>query len=532
MVTLRQIAVALRAGAFGSSASGNAASMFALALAPILAATGAAVDYSMLASQKSRLQAAADAAALAVAAAPPDAPGLRMQLARKVVLGNFDTGGAASSVDVAFTEPQPGFYRVDASAQAPMTFMQIFGISQATIHASAQSQTASGGGTVEVAMAVDVSGSMRATDMGGGAMRIDILKQVANTMVDTLSARLPSSRLKFATIPFNTNVNIGRTNTAYVTGNNHPLFTGTSWAGCVLERSPPNHLSTGYDGSASPATGKFRAFIAPPEPDSFSASAGSCVNRSNGTNTGYFHVQETDPTFPMGPMTNGPNFNCVRHVMQPLTNSVTDVKSKINSLSAEGNWGTIVTPGLMWALRALTPDAPFPGAAPFSSSNKKVIIALTDGEQVTDSPNYVGAPFPTCTTNVNTVTPYSFNPADIGLTGRTLTQGPADIFNAYGYIRDSDPFNINPTNSTQVDAYLDTMLLQACDLAKSKPNVEIFTIAVSNRAGPDTRAYTTMSRCASDDAHFFYAPDHAALATAFDGIANRVAPMSRVRLTR
>jgi Flp pilus assembly protein TadG len=403
---------------FAADRGGNVATLFALGLVPVIAAAGAALDYAELARQKARLQTAVDAAALAVAAARAESSSQRTDLALRTTRANYVALGGSGAVNVTFSEPQPGFYKVDGAASAPLPFMQLFGMRQATVHASAQSQSEAGGGTVEVAMAVDVSGSMRAPDMGG-MTRIDTLKQVANNLVDTLAARVPSSQLKFATIPFTTNVNIGRGNTAYVEGANHALFTGTSWAGCVFERAPPNHFSTGYDGSGSPATGKFRAFIAPPEPDQGSGYA--CANPSNGTNAGYASIQETNPLYgPYSAETNGPNFHCVRHAIQPLTSSVADVKAKIDSLTAESNWGTIVTPALVWALRALTPNAPFPGAAPFSPNNKKVIIALTDGAQVTDTSNRDPSFSSTCAPRQNSATPYRFAPGDLGLAGRTL----------------------------------------------------------------------------------------------------------------
>lgn len=530
-MTLRQFSVTKHLNGFAVDRSGNVASLFAVALVPILAAAGAALDYADLARNKSRLQSSVDAAALAVAAARLDGQNQRVDLARKTALANFATAGGSGAVVVTLSEPQPGNYKVDGSAHVPLTFARLVGIGRSTVHASAQSQSEAGGGTVEVAMAVDVSGSMRHSDMSGMA-RIDTLKQVANTLVDTLSARVPASQLKFATIPFTTNVNIGRGNTAYVDGANHALFTGTSWAGCVFERAPPNHLSTGYDGSGSPATGKFRAFIAPPEPDQGSGYA--CINPSNGTNAGYASIQETNPSGgPYSAETNGPNFHCVRHALQPLTSSVADVKAKIDSLTAEPNWGTIVTPGLVWALRALTPNAPFPGAAPFSPNNKKVIIALTDGAQVTDTGNRDAASSSTCAPRQNSASPYRFAPGDLGLAGRTLeTNGPRDVFNGYGYLFDSDPFGRNYLNADAVDSHLDELLIQACAQARSQTNVEIFTIAVSPYAGPGTRAHTALSQCASDSNHFFYAPDATAMAAAFESIATQVAPRSRVRLTR
>ncbi len=55
-----------RLGAFRSEQDGNVATMFALAIIPIIGFTGAAIDYSRASSVRAAMQAALDATALAM----------------------------------------------------------------------------------------------------------------------------------------------------------------------------------------------------------------------------------------------------------------------------------------------------------------------------------------------------------------------------------------------------------------------------------------------------------------------------------
>lgn len=309
------------------------------------------------------------------------------------------------------------------------------------------------------------------------------------------------------------NVNIGTTNTSYVSDVNHSLFAGTSWAGCVLERAPPNHITTNY----SPGM-KWQAYINPPE-----TSNSACVNRGNGTNAGYGQV---DPNIPgsYSALTKGPNYNCVRHPMRALSSDANTVKSQIDTLTAEFNDGTILSPGVTWAARLLTPDAPFPGADPFSAGVKKILVMLTDGAQTTEKRGT------DCNDTTNGWgTPYSFDPSRFKLAGRAVgPRGPRDFFGPYGYLYDSDPLGYGYTSYSQVDSSLDRLAISTCDYVKGL-GIEIFSVAVSASAGPGTSVYDTLRNCASDPQHFFHATDEAGMRAAFATIAREGAKFARTK---
>jgi Flp pilus assembly protein TadG len=73
MTILRQIGTILRhkTGQFVQNRDGNVAMLFGLALLPIMATTGAAIDYSRASDARTQLQNAIDSTALAVAKTSP-----------------------------------------------------------------------------------------------------------------------------------------------------------------------------------------------------------------------------------------------------------------------------------------------------------------------------------------------------------------------------------------------------------------------------------------------------------------------------
>jgi hypothetical protein len=216
--------------------------------------------------------------------------------------------------------------------------------------------------------------------------------------------------------------------------------------------------------------------------------------------------------------------------MMPLTNKYADIKSKIASLTAEYNMGTIIAPGIAWATRLLSPGEPFTEGAAFSPKVHKFMVVLTDGELTTEGEYNVQWG---CNSRVNPIETYAFDPATAGQKGKTVgPNGPLDAFSAYGYVLDSDPFGTGAGDWSSVSDDLAMVSLDACKKAKATGGdtpIEVFTIAVSNGAGPGTRVYDLLKTCASSEANFFYAADQTGLADAFAAITKQI---SKVRLTR
>lgn len=289
----------------------------------------------------------------------------------------------------------------------------------------------------------------------------------------------------------------------------------------MLERRGNYRYLDTYRPGATDGSGKWMAYVSPPDPNLNSL----CTNPSNGEDTGYARIDINSPGV-FSVQTAGPNYNCVRHAITPLTDDPDDARNAIDDLSAQSNMGTIIAPGVSWGMRTLTKSAPFTEADNAGPNVRKIMVVITDGELTTEAEYNTRA---ACDTDTNSVTPYAFNPADFGLDGDPLaTHGAKDEFSPYGYIFDSDPFGTNPATWADVGDDLIRISLEACDEAK-KEKIEVFTIAASSGAGPGTKVYDLLKTCASSEDKFFYASDEASLDAAFKAIADEVIS---VRLTK
>jgi Flp pilus assembly protein TadG len=117
--------------AFARDQNGAVAIIFGICLLPVLAAVGAATDYSFAAFRKNTLQKTADAAALA-GAVLPEAPTAEAEAAAKAFfLGNdpLDVTPAVSATAEAVT--------VSATYSQPTFIMHVLGTSQTTVSALA-----------------------------------------------------------------------------------------------------------------------------------------------------------------------------------------------------------------------------------------------------------------------------------------------------------------------------------------------------------------------------------------------------------
>ena len=385
---------------------GAVAIMFGLCFVAIIGISGLALDYSRATTERENLQSATDAAVQAAAVMPGTAVE-REKVFNDVLSAHLTSNATLYAVQKAVSI-DPSTNKVTATVRAKIKTSVMAAVGFNTMDLAVDSEMLGGKVDVEFALALDVSGLMNAL-MPSGETRLKSMKDAVNTMVDTVKANISgTSSAKYSIVPFTMNVNIGTANAAYLEGTNHALFSGTQWAGCVTERAPPHHISNEYNGSANSPKGKWQAYINPPEPNS----GPGCAVPSNGTNSGYQTVASYSTSSYVG-LTQGPNFNCVRHPIMTLTSDGDAIKAKVNQLTAEWNNGTIVAPGVSWGLRLLTPDAPFPGARPFSSGVRKVLVVLTDGEQTTEWGSSQ------CKAATNTSTEFKYDPDQFKLGGRS-----------------------------------------------------------------------------------------------------------------
>ncbi len=487
-----------------SNRSGSVSVLFAAVLVVLIFGIGIAVDFGRASAEKSRLQGALDAAVLASANELVD-DAERESVFKSNFKANYQKKYAQKIQKLKLKIDKSGKVTGRAVVRVPTTFTSILNIE--TLKVAATSVAKRGSYDIEIVLVLDVSGSMR-HKLSSGDIRIDALKDAAKKLVNIISSNKKSDqKVMYSIVPFTMNVNVGKQNISFVKNTNHSLFKGTSWAGCVLARKAPDDVLD--------TPGDWHAYIWPPEPNKMNY----CQNPSNGTNDGYASVEEIGKYGTYSPFTKGPNYNCVRHSIMPLTESAGDTIGKIEGLTSEWNMGTIIAPGVTWGLRVLSPNAPFQEGANFNHKTRKIMVVLTDGELTTEKGYW------NCPSDINTSTTYSFDPKKFELSGQTLSnRGPADSFSPYGYMYDSAPLG-GPTKSwSAVEDKLHDVSLSACDAVKKhdlgQKEMEIFTVAVSSDAGPGTRVYDLLQNCATSTQHAFHVDSAQEMEAAFAKIAD------------
>ena len=497
---------------FPSHCGASVAILFALMLPLLLVALAIGFDASRAHFIQVRLQQAVDQAALAGVSSEGTAAE-RKAIAENVFAANYGTGIFAPPVTVSVDVNVDGSVDVGADASMKSPFASFSGHPELIVHS--ESSASKGFLDVEVVLIADVSGSMRSTT-ASGVTHIQALRDAGKVLLDTLQTEVPANvNVRAAIVPFVSNVNVGTNNSSFVSNTDHPLFKGTSWAGCVQERKPPYHITNDYNPGAIDGSGEWHAFIWPPEPDTPVDGWAPCLNASDGTNSGYALVEES--TGPDDLYTQGPNYNCVRQPIEPLTSDWAVLETRMAGLVSASNYSTIIVPGVSWGLRVLTPGEPFPEAADFSPTTKKIMIVLTDGAQEVVE-NIVNCPMAN-----NSNKTYRFNPRSLGLSGDKLSgQGPVGAWTAYGYIQDSDPFKKAPMPAVE---QVDELLIAACDKTKNAGadqggSIEIYTILFGSASDPTSRIAATMKACASSTGHYAYAPDAQDLEDVFADIGN------------
>jgi uncharacterized protein YegL len=317
-----------------------------------MAATGAAVDYSRANATRAAIQSALDATGLMLSQEAATLPPADLGPKASVYFASLFNRPEAKNVSLSheFSSPQQGSFSLKLTGQAdvPMIFASILGQSQIAI--SATSEVLWGIKKLNLALALDNTGSMASNG------KMAALKTAAHNLLDTLKAaeKVPGD-IKVAIVPFATDVNVGSQNVAsdwidwtdweasngscskYGSSQSKCLANGgtwtpknhSNWNGCVYDRDQNNDvLNTAASGTAAT---RFRAHQAS---------------------------------------------NCPASMM-PLSQTWTDLHSKIDGMTSAGN--TNVTIGLAWAWQTLSPVEPMNAPSPQPDLDK-VIILLTDGE--------------------------------------------------------------------------------------------------------------------------------------------------------
>lgn len=188
---------------FWRDARGAFAMQFALLVAPLVICTGLAIDGGRSFLARYELESALDAAALAVGSSTGDNNALNA-LARKYVDSNFKSPDTTQVV--LELNPTNDVVTLRGTTQLSTYFMPLIGVPKVTV--SATSEVRRGGGNVEVALMLDITGSMGLrTDPNS---RISTLIRAANNMIDTVVNDTQTPWFsKVAIVPWANNVYAG-----------------------------------------------------------------------------------------------------------------------------------------------------------------------------------------------------------------------------------------------------------------------------------------------------------------------------------
>lgn len=489
---------------FARDRGGAVAVIFIVALVPLIAAGGAAIDISRAYLVQQRLGLAIDAAGLAIGSSSGTTSELEQKMTRF-----FNANYPANEVGVPATPVMTvsgNRILISATASVEATLMKIVGINNITVAASTEIVREIS--DLEVALVLDITGSMN-TNNRVGAMR-DAATRLVNTLFDSAS---DPSTIKIALVPFVTSVNIGTGNMAWIDTTGGSQFNGTNfnprtdhltlfsrvpraWKGCVEARPAPYDTNDAPPDASIPDT-LFVPYFWPDEPDTSSSYLNRYMNDAVASGTSSTNRQRSIVKYGTSAATIdetpsdtlGPNKSCGNEVV-PLTSDRSLLTTRIGQLRAWANGGTVGSEGLAWGWRVISPTEPFTQGAPYNDPEvKKAIVFLTDGENQ--------------------------------IVNQSTTHNRSD-YSSYGYLA-SGRLGTTTSQTTAREA-VDDKVAALCTAIKAVGiNVYTITFEVSGAARP------LMEGCASSPGQYFDSPTTAELDGVFLTIANQ---LSNLRLGR
>lgn len=344
-----------RLRALRSDERGNVLIMFGFALVPVIGLTGATIDYSRATSARQVLNAAVDSAALMAArdAAKLSDTEVRSRIDKWITAnlhGDSLKGfiGATTVIDRTART-----IAIEAQLNVDTSLTRVLGKDAMTIKSSSQSTW--GTNTIELALALDNTGSM---DSSG---KMDALKTASLDLIKIMKdATTETGQIKISIVPFTTQVRLPTTykseswlrfdvrgkvysydSRGRLVSTLTSLANQNEWPGCISDRDKSYDTTDGDTGGAT---------------------------------TTLYPATFCDQVSGVG-KTATPRLAMI----QPLTDNWTTLTNAINAMTPVGN--TNVTIGATWGMATLTPGVPFTEARAFATPRlNKYMILLTDGD--------------------------------------------------------------------------------------------------------------------------------------------------------
>lgn len=325
---------------------GVAALLFALIAPVFISSAGIAVDLAQAYNVKTRLGNALDKTALAAGTLRGDDATVE-QAASNFFYANYpaDRLGEVSSFDVDIGDRT---ITVSATARVDNAFMRIFGEDYFDV-AAATEVTKAFWNDVEIALILDVSGSMAGT-------KVEDLKDAAVDLVNIIVPAEPQGDTysKIALVPYGMAVNVG----SYA-----PQVRGSILSGTSTTPGSANYRFTNAQGNSRtlPIT--------------------TCVSERTGVEA---YTDVSPSTARVGRVYAGTGNPCGASQILPLTDDKDILTAQINALAASGSTGGQV--GVAWGWYMLSPNFGYlwPEAsrpADYGGENLyKIAVLMTDGE--------------------------------------------------------------------------------------------------------------------------------------------------------
>lgn len=539
--------VARLARRFERDERGAVAVVLAITLSVVLFMAAIAVDDTRFTSEWMKDQNSLDAALLAASdtLGLPEEEAKARARAEAYYLANRPSGQAADLTDLVL-DAEAGSVQGSTSFNWRSTLLHAFGIEYAKLGSNARVVR---GGTAEVALVLDNSGSMAGT-------YIEDLRTAATNLVNVVFAGAEANdQMSVAVVPFAGSVNVGPgmkesgwidtegaapldAENAVDERTRFQLFDdlGEPWRGCVEVRAAPYDTTDTPPDAGTPAT-LFTPMFAPDEPDPVNADGKSYANNYLVDDGGTCARQEctcperrdngkckSNPGWVLTPITasaaqaatckykgeqigyasappdncrraslggGGPNAYCTTQALLPLTTAKADILSAIQAMGANGM--TNIAEGIAWGWRALSPSLPFTQGRDYDDTeNKKILIVMTDGENTyTATSNHNASRYGA----LGYAKPY--RTPDAGRLGSTYTSG--------GYL-----------------SQMNARTRAVCANAKAK-GIKIYTVAFRLENNAATQAL--LRECASEASDAYAASDGQALIETFKIIGRDIAKL-------
>ena len=304
--------------------SGSTSIIFGLSIVPILMLVGAGIDYSRAIDQKSALQQATDATALAMTRLYQQTPAsVTQSQAQTFLSGAVNDANATIVTGPTITSDNTSTALcIKTKTTLNTTIMRVavgMGFSPpSTLTVSGYSCTKMDQ-TVEVALVLDTSGSMN--DTVGGTPKITSLRQAASSLVSIMiPAGTAKPRAALSIVPFTLAVNVGSgyqgaswidndgkssialqnyrvpkqlPTGAFAPNDRFDLFTamGQSWGGCVEER-PGTYLSSDTPATSANPDSLFEPYLYPDEYSTSSTDSSKITNEYVESNYNYSLIND------------------------------------------------------------------------------------------------------------------------------------------------------------------------------------------------------------------------------------------------